>query len=126
MYDTFTGAADARNYDLTASSQSKLMKHTIPEATVGHEFVTKALLSDSDFNNSQQPTSAFSFARADSQIRNLPAFSSELVIILLVILSLLFLLDIGVLQKLMQKLLLDTISTLQHNFKYAIPQIIYF
>lgn len=99
MYDTFTGAADARNYDLTVSSQSELMNHTIPEATVGRELLTNAFLSDSDFNNSQQPTSAFSFARADSQIRNLPAFSSELVIILLVILSILFLLDICVLQK---------------------------
>ncbi|XP_059449581.1 uncharacterized protein LOC132180691 isoform X2 [Corylus avellana] len=78
MYDTFTGAADARNYDLTVSSQSELMNHTIPEATVGRELLTNAFLSDSDFNNSQQPTSAFSFARADSQIRNLPAFSSEL------------------------------------------------
>jgi len=97
MYDTLTVAADARNYDLTVSSRSELMKHTIPEATAGHEFVTKSCLSDSDFNNTQQPTSAFSFARADSQIRNLPAFSSELVIILLVILFLLFLLDIGVL-----------------------------
>lgn len=81
MYNTPRMASDVWSYELPAFSQPGLMNQIVPWATLEHEVT----MGHSGFSNTQQPSSAFAFARENSEITNPSVFASALVRILLIV-----------------------------------------
>lgn len=77
LYETHRASGDVRNLDLSAPSQSELMKLDIPEATFGHKYI-KSSLKDSQFERIEQASSGLSFARTDMKTGNI-SFQAETV-----------------------------------------------